>query len=68
MWREIVQMSLRPLSRLGRVSSMALRSPCVMFLNWRSRVVRNFTKSLALECSLLNEVLFTRKFSRAWFS
>jgi hypothetical protein len=31
-------------------------------------VVRNFTKSLALECSLLNEVLFTRKFSRAWFS
>lgn len=44
---EIVQINFRPFRREGRVSSITGSSPLEMFLNWRSRVVRNLTKSLA---------------------
>jgi len=53
-WREIVQISLRPFKSDGNVSSICLRSPLEMFLNWRSSVVKNLTKSLALAWHLEN--------------
>ena len=60
---EMVQISLRPFSREGRVSSIDLRSPLLMFLNWRSRVSRNFTKSFATACSFLKSFSFDLKVS-----
>jgi hypothetical protein len=44
---EMVHISLSPVNKDGKVSSIYTRSPLLIFLNYLSKVERNLTKSLA---------------------
>ena len=60
---EMVQMSLRPLRRDCMVSMIDLSSPLLMYLNCRSRVAKNLTKSFAWACCLPNSLFALLKLS-----